>query len=115
MRVWSKAENLRLKARSIHLEEDINSILNMSHSAILAQDIQFRLNNLKAEYHRLLEHEVNSARLQSRVTWAKSGDANTKFFHAYASAKRNSNVIWSLKNINDNLVSKDAALKKMGK
>ena len=43
------------------------------------------------------------------------GDANTKFFHAYASARRNSNAIWSLNDKNGNLVIDDASLKKLGR
>ena len=46
---------------------------------------------------------------------AKRRGCQHKLFHAYASTRRNSNAIWSLKDINGNLASKDAALKKMGK
>ena len=64
----------------------------------------------------ILAHEVTTQRLKSRVLWLKEGDANPKFFHAYASARRNSNDIWSLKDINGNLVYEDdVGLKKMGK
>ena len=54
-------------------------------------------------------------RLKSRVLWINEGDANTKFFHTYASTRRNSKAIWSLTNKNGYLVSEDAPLKQLGK
>ena len=60
-------------------------------------------------------HEVTTQRLKSRVLWINEGDANTKFFHAYASARRNSKAIQSLNDKNGNLVSDDASFKQLGK
>ena len=34
--------------------------------------------------------------LKSRAIWIALGDANTKFFHHFASARRNVNVVWDL-------------------
>ena len=43
------------------------------------------------------------------------GDANSKFFHSYASARRNTNTIWSLNDKDGNPVSEEPALKLLGK
>ena len=43
------------------------------------------------------------------------GDANSKFFHSYASARRNTNTIWSLNDLEGNPVSEDPTLKLVGK
>ena len=61
-----------------------------------------------------MEHEISSARLQSRITWAKLGDANTKFFHAVASARKNQNAIWSLQDVDGVWISDDKGLKDLG-
>ena len=68
------------------LEEEISSLLLSSHSAILNDEQHHRLISLKADLQKLLDHELYFARLQIRVTWASNGDANTKYFHAVASA-----------------------------
>ena len=97
VKAWTKAEPLKMKERSVLLEEEINSLLLSSQSALLSNDQQGRLSSLQADLHILLKHEISSAKLQSRITWALEGDANTKFFHAVASARKNQNAIWSLK------------------
>ena len=74
--------------------------INVEISAILLIDSGFlsatnadMLRVLKVEKDKYLAHEVTIQRLKSRVLWIKEGDANTKFFHAYASSKRNSKTI----------------------
>ena len=62
----------------------------------------------------MTDHEISSARIQSRITWALKGDANTKYFHAVASARKNHNAIWSLKDGLGNWVSDDQSLKTLG-
>ena len=83
---WTKVEAQKIQDKSVFLEEEINSLLSSSDSAILNDDQQLRLNSLKADLQKVLDHELYLARLQSRVTWALNGDANTKYFHAVASA-----------------------------
>ena len=48
------------------------------------------------------------------MSWALQGDANTKLFHAMASARKNHNSIWSLEDEAGNLVIDDQGLKSMG-
>ena len=96
-----------MKDKSAVLEEEISSLLHSSQSAILNQDRQIKLCSLKAALQKLIDHEISSARLKSRISWAQKGDANTKFFHAVASARKNQNAIWSLKDELGNWVSDD--------
>ena len=111
---WTKIEALKMKEKSVDLEKEISSILLSSHSAILNQDQQLKLNSLKNDLQKLIDHEINSARLQSRITWAQKGDANTKYFHAVASARKNHNAIWRLQDELGNSVSDDKNLKDLG-
>ena len=90
---WTKVEARKMQDKSVFLEEEINSLLSSSDSALLTDDQQLRLNSLKADLQKVLDHELYSARLKSRVTWALNGDANTKYFHAVASARKNHNAI----------------------
>ena len=59
-------------------------------------------------------HELQSARLQSRLSWALQGDANTKFFHAVASARKNHNAIWGLEDEEVKLIVDDSGIKDLG-
>ena len=52
----------------------------------------------------LLELEEIQWMQRSRANWLKSGDRNTSFFHAYASARRKRNFIKNLKDENGTLL-----------
>ena len=77
---WTKLEARKMQDRSVLLEEEINSLLSSSVYALLTDDQQLKLLSLKAELKKVIDHELYSARLKSRITWASNGDANTKFF-----------------------------------
>ena len=111
---WTKLETRKMQDKSVLLEEEINSLLSSSVSALLTEDQQLRLLSLKAEQKKVIDHELYSARLKSRITWASNGDANTKFFHAVASARKNHNAIWSLQNESGDWVLDDSNLKSLG-
>ena len=70
---------------------------------------------MKNKKENIIAHEVLSWKLKSRIDWIKHGDANTKFFHGVASARRNFNAIWALKNHEGVLVNDDAQLRYLRK
>ena len=90
---WTRDKTLEMKDKSILIEDEINFILNSPSSSLLSLQINDRLLSLRAELKKLRDHELQSARLQSRMIWASLGDANTKFFHLVASARKNQNSI----------------------
>jgi hypothetical protein len=63
------------------------------------------LKTLEEERNRLLLVEEELWRQRSRATWIKSGDQNTKFFHHFASYRRNRKHIWELKSEDDVIIS----------
>ena len=75
---WTKMESQKMKEKSVYLEDEINYLLHSTQSTILNNEKQGRLNSLKADLQKILDHELYSARLQSKVTWAVNGNANTK-------------------------------------
>ena len=111
---WTKMEAQKMKEISAYLEDEIRSLLNITQSTILNNEQQGRLNSLKVDLQKILDHKLYSARLQSRVTWAMNGDANTKYFHAVALARRNHNPIWSLQVEEGSWVSDDQSIKLLG-
>ena len=96
------------------MEDEIRSLLNLTQYTIINNEQQGRLNSLKVDLQKILDHELYSARLQSRVTWALNGDANTKYFHAVASARKNHNAIWSLQDEAGSWISDDQSIKALG-
>ena len=48
------------------------------------------------------------------AVWIALGDANTKFFQQYASARRNVNAIWDLDDGDGNTLVDDLSLRKDG-
>ena len=111
---WTKSEALKMKDKSAALEEEISSLLHSSVSAILNYEQQLKLCSLKAALQKLSDHEISTTRLKSRITGALKGDANTKYFHAVATARKNQNAIWSLKDEMGTWVSDDQSLKALG-
>ena len=65
---WTKSEALKMKDKSAALEEEISTLLHSSQSAILNQEQQLKLCSLKAALQKMADHEIYSARLQSRIT-----------------------------------------------
>jgi hypothetical protein len=59
------------------------------------------LSTLEADRKKLLLAEEEMWRQKSRAIWIKSGDKNTKFFHHFASYRRNKKHIWEVKDQNN--------------
>ena len=95
------------------INSEICSLLQKSSGLLSISDVD-RLMDLKIKKDKYLEHEVLTLKLKSRAMWICEGDANTKIFHSFASAIRNSKTIWSLKDCEGNLVRNDTALKLLG-
>ena len=98
----------------MEINEGISNILEEDSGIISASNVD-KLKTLQDRKDKYWTHEITTQRLKSRVQWIKEGDANTRFFHSYASARRNTNTIWSLNDLEGHRVSEDPALKLLGK
>ena len=103
-----------MKRDSLALDSEIKVLLSSYVLGILTMKEQTWLAELRKKMKHLLDHELLSLQLKSRVTWAALGDANTKFFHSLASACKNQNAIWALKDDKGNLVEDEKGLKDLG-
>jgi hypothetical protein len=64
--------------------------------------------------HPILEREEKTWRLKSRAIWIKQGDNNTKFFHQFATYRKNANTIWEIRASDDSMVRSFKANAKEG-
>jgi hypothetical protein len=63
------------------------------------------LRNLEARRRKIMEYQEATWRLKSRAIWLANGDENTKLFHAFSKGLKVVNIIWSLKDQEDRLVT----------
>ncbi|XP_074352031.1 uncharacterized protein LOC141691191 [Apium graveolens] len=61
----------------------------------------------KDKLHELLLHEESYWKQRAKTFWLAEGDANSKFFHAYASARRKTNFISKLRVDGGDFVTKE--------
>jgi hypothetical protein len=96
IKAWAR-HNQREKLRKLELlEEDISrGYLGMLRDG-LDTTLESHLKLLEAECNELLKFEEEYWRQKSHATWLKCGDRNTKFFHKFASARRNQKHIWEI-------------------
>ena len=80
------------------IDQAIFTLLSSQHSSILSKKETQSLVVLKRRKDSLLSHQILTWKLKSRVDWIQESDANTKFFHSFGSARRNSKAIWALNN-----------------
>ena len=114
VKAWMCTKSLAMKHDLISIESKIKSLLGSSVLGILSSQDHIRLSILRGKLKLLLDHELRSALVQSRMTWENLGDANTIFFHSVASARKNQNAIWGLEDDLGNLIEDDKGLKDLG-
>ena len=68
VKVWTKHKTIEMKDKSALLEDEINSLLDSSTSGILGASDQSRLATLRLELQKWVDHELQFAILQSRVS-----------------------------------------------
>lgn len=101
-KVWERANLvLRQMSRTIvdNPRKQIEAIRKQIHILsqwVVTEDSRAELANLRAELEHLYMDEELYWRQRCKNQWAKEGDRNTRFFHAKASKRYKSNLIFGL-------------------
>ena len=94
---WEKRKISTRTKEAGEIDSAILDLLSTQPSGIFFAEGTSQLSILKSRKESILTQQILTWKLKSRVDWINEGDANTKFFHSYASTRRNSKTIWALK------------------
>jgi hypothetical protein len=78
---------------------------------VISSEGRGRLKSLELERNKLLLEEEARWRLKSRTLWIQCGDSNTKYFHHFASYRRNKIFLWEIKDDPGNVHQGQEAIK----
>jgi len=93
---WSGNFKKRLSQKLDELEEELQSLYQVSLADLKNMGIYDRIKTKEGERHLLLKAEEDSWRQKSRAIWLNCGDHNSNCFHHYASDQKNRKQIWEL-------------------
>ncbi|XP_020700283.1 uncharacterized protein LOC110112410 [Dendrobium catenatum] len=95
---WSKAKHKDLNNLKEELMVEILELQNKEASEGILSEIDYwNLKNKVNEVNSIIARLNDWWKQRAKVKWLVDGDNNSKFFHAYASARRNSNKIIKIK------------------
>jgi hypothetical protein len=95
-KVWQKDYKTLKNARLRGLELEISFRMQNLMEGTFQSMIDLSLKDLEQERNSLLKEIEEQWCQRSRVIWIQSGDLNTKFFHNFASYRRNHKFIWEI-------------------
>jgi hypothetical protein len=93
---WAILQKIKNTHRFSQLEESIQSLILEHTTGTRSLELESKLKTLEEERNRLLLAEEEHWHQKRRAIWIKCGDQNTKFFHHFASYRRNHKHIWEL-------------------
>jgi hypothetical protein len=100
-------------SRLLELEKEISFRLQNQTVGIYNNFGEQSLKLLEQERSKILIENEEQWRQRSRAIWLQSGDLNTRFFHSYASFRRNRKYLWELKDEEGQTHSGQENLKKV--
>jgi hypothetical protein len=111
VKIWL-AEKKHKEIKSYEkLEAEIALLIKQSLDIGHNTELGTRLKLLESERNKLLMEEEERWRLKSRATWIQCGDKNTKYFHNFASHRRNKKHLWEIKDDQDQVHHGQEAIK----
>jgi hypothetical protein len=112
VKLWAKQQRLQKHLKLEKLEEDLQASYQEKTWGVRRLEVDCHIKSLEEERNKLLLAEEELWRQRSRAIWIKSGDQNTKFFHQFASFRRNNKHIWEVLDENGQVHFGQEALKK---
>jgi hypothetical protein len=77
----------------------------------LVEDYEIKVKKIETTRNKNLLEEEERWRLKSRAIWISSGDKNTKFFHQFASKRRNKKHLWEIQDEEGRIYKKQGDIK----
>jgi hypothetical protein len=96
-KLWVKEIKSRGLKHEEELEGKIKETLQMLMGGTMLPEVESSLINLEFERNKYLKAKEELWRQRSRAIWVQSGDQNMKFFHQFASHRRNIKHIWEIR------------------
>lgn len=93
---WIKEKKNADKDELQQLESQLRDAIDANIYDSSSEEAFGIMKKLELKKEDLILQEEKAWRLKSRATWIALGDKNTKFFHAFASARRRSKHIWEI-------------------
>ncbi|KAL0916227.1 hypothetical protein M5K25_013720 [Dendrobium thyrsiflorum] len=108
---WSKSKHENLNILKDRLKKEILELQEEEADRGLSDVKIYLLKSKVLELNSTLGRLNTWWRQRAKVKWIEEGDTNSKFFHAFASARRNSNQINQIKDNKGNLVEDQSLIK----
>jgi hypothetical protein len=109
---WLKWKKVHDTATMNRLELQISFLHRLKARTTQKKEIEANLHTLEVNRLHILQAEENRWRLKSRALWLTSGDNNTRFFHRFASHRRNKKLIWDIEAENGSIAHSIEDIKK---
>jgi hypothetical protein len=94
---WQSDKKQQLHSDLLHIDFKMSELFAKCPSQVFKQDELNILKALKLRKDNILAIEESTWRLRSQALWLNKGDKNTRFFHKFATQRRNQNTIWDIK------------------
>ncbi|KAI0515950.1 hypothetical protein KFK09_008621 [Dendrobium nobile] len=102
---WSRAKFKDINLAKDNLQKEIITLQEKEGGGVeFTSEEQWRLKACMEELSILLNRINTIWKQRAKIKWLSDGDSNTRFYHAFANARRNSNYIHSIKSMQGDLV-----------
>jgi hypothetical protein len=109
--IWHKRKKSLDSSKLNRIEHEINFLHRQKARDDQQVDFEATLHHLEATHTLILREEEDRWRLKSRALWLTSGDSNTRYFHRFASHRRNKKLIWDIEEDDGSILHKTEDIK----